>query len=116
MNSIDHISGNLRNKRLQYGLSQSMLAEKCGVSTDTIAKIESGRRYPSIDLLITFAEVLHTDIDSLLTEPKSLPVDLFSKKIAHVLDQTDNSAELINFVAEFCSLLVKHFGTHNKNL
>ncbi len=111
MNSLEYIGRNLSNKRLQNGMSQSMLAEKSGVSKNTIANIERGRRYPSIDLLVTLAEVLQTDLDSLLAGPKALTVDPFSEKIAHLVNQFANDAEMMNFIAEFCALLVKHFGT-----
>ena len=110
MNKLENISRNVRKMRLHYGMSQSMLAEECGISIDTIANIENNRRYPSIDLLITLAEVLHTDVNSLLEEPKPLTTESFSKEVAHILNQSANSAEMMMFIEELSLLVVKHFG------
>jgi transcriptional regulator with XRE-family HTH domain len=41
----------LKALRRRYGLSQAMLAENCELSTNYIAQIESGRRFPSVETL-----------------------------------------------------------------
>lgn len=42
--------------RKERGLTQEQLAEKLNVSQNTIAKIESGLRRPSIDFLLDLSE------------------------------------------------------------
>lgn len=41
---------NLKNEREKKGMSQSELAEKCGVVRQTISNIECGRAKPSVEL------------------------------------------------------------------
>jgi len=49
---------NLKNFRNERGLTQEKLAEKCNTATSYIGQIEIGSRFPSIDLIEKFAEVL----------------------------------------------------------
>jgi len=49
---------NLRQFRRERGVSQAMLAEKCGTSTSYIGQIEIGNRFPSLELIEKMAKVL----------------------------------------------------------
>ena len=48
----------IREKRKEKGLSQGKLAELVQVSQPFIAEIESGRKKPSVDVLMKICEVL----------------------------------------------------------
>lgn len=60
------ISNNIRRLRTGRGLSQAQLAEKVGVTRQTISKWESGSSFPDIEMVRHLAEALHTDMDALL--------------------------------------------------
>ena len=49
---------NLRTFRNERGFTQAEFAEKCNTATSYIGQIEIGNRFPSIELIEKFAEVL----------------------------------------------------------
>ncbi len=107
---MDDLGKHIRAMRLERKLTQSKLAEKCEVVPETICSIENGKRYPSVDLLISLAENLDTTVDTLLdpavyssTERKA--VECLISRIA----RTANSTELIGFMEDLSELLVKYF-------
>ena len=53
----------LRKKR---GLTQLQMTIKVNISEDHLKSIELGRRAPSVDLLIEFAELFHVSLDYLI--------------------------------------------------
>lgn len=52
----------LRETRKRAGLTQKMLAERLGVSRQTISKWEYGLAVPDADQLIQLADILNVDI------------------------------------------------------
>ena len=50
----------IREFRQQAGLSQDGLADRMDVSTSYISMLESGKRYPSIEMLVRIALALDT--------------------------------------------------------
>lgn len=62
---------NLRKFRFHNGeLSQQQLADKVGVSRQTIVSIERGDYAPSVKLALLLASVLHTTVEELFTLEK----------------------------------------------
>jgi transcriptional regulator with XRE-family HTH domain len=59
MKSIKHI-------RIDRGVSQSFLAEKAGISNNTLSRIELDKVQPSIDTLIKIADALNVTLDKLV--------------------------------------------------
>ena len=55
----------IREARSKYGLSQEQLAEKIGVTRQTIGLIESGNYNPSISLCIDICKALNRTLDEL---------------------------------------------------
>jgi transcriptional regulator with XRE-family HTH domain len=51
----------LKDRRIELGLTQRMLADQVGIKPSHIAYIESGRRRPSLSLLERMATVLGLD-------------------------------------------------------
>lgn len=51
--------------RKKYGLSQDRLAEKLGVSRQTIISIEKGKYSPSLPLAFLLAKTFNTTIEEL---------------------------------------------------
>ena len=55
----------LKEYRQESGFSQDKLAEKLGVSRQTIISIEKGRYNPSLPLAMILAELFETTIEKL---------------------------------------------------
>jgi len=60
---------NIKQSRIKLGLTQAKLAEKADVSTQYVAMIELGRKFPSLDLLERLSAALEIDNLELLTPP-----------------------------------------------
>ena len=60
------IGKNIKNKRVEKGLSQEILAEKLHISQATLSNIESSKSIPDVILLQQIAESLDTTIDQLI--------------------------------------------------
>ncbi|WP_186579461.1 helix-turn-helix transcriptional regulator [Aquibacillus kalidii] len=55
----------LSEHRKKNGLSQDKLAEKLGVSRQTIISIEKGRYNPSLPLAMIIAEIFQTSVEDI---------------------------------------------------
>ena len=60
------ISTNVRNKRLDLHMTQKDLAEKCGLSTNYISRIERADVSPTVDTLEKLAKALKVDSSEIL--------------------------------------------------
>lgn len=63
-----NFSENLINLRKANGMSQEALAEKLGVSRQTIYKWENGITYPDMDKVMDIAKIFKVTVDSLVSE------------------------------------------------
>lgn len=57
------LSETIRSRRKELKLTQPMLAELAGVSTNTIFKIENGLTNPTVDILEKIADILGMEIN-----------------------------------------------------
>ena len=55
----------IRRLRAQHGLSQAQLAERAGVSRQTINSIEAERYTPSLPLALTLAHLFDTTVEEI---------------------------------------------------
>lgn len=60
---------NLKNLRLEHGLTQPKLAQIVGTSQQSISYFESATKVPNVDTAGRIAEVLDTTIDALMNTP-----------------------------------------------
>jgi len=58
----------LKEYRLKAGVSQLQLADSIGVTKSFISALESGRKFPSIDLLVLIAEVLQVRAGDIIND------------------------------------------------
>jgi transcriptional regulator with XRE-family HTH domain len=84
---------NIKQYRLKCGLTQAKLAEKANASTQYIAMIELGRKFPSLEMLERLAAALEID-NLVLFSPPPFPSD-----------------NLINHQKTFLAELEKEIGT-----
>lgn len=68
---MNSISNNIKQYRKINNMTQRQLAEKTGVSHQTVSNWESGRSMPDIDTLIMLSEKLDIEVDFLLYGKKS---------------------------------------------
>jgi transcriptional regulator with XRE-family HTH domain len=66
------IANNIRNKRKQLHISQGQLAEKSGLSLDTIKSVGQGRRTMSLDTFLKIADALQIAPQELINGKKEL--------------------------------------------
>ena len=68
---------NLSRLRSRSGLSQDALAEKMGVSRQSVSKWENDSSVPELEKLIRLAEIFDVTLDELVrdvrTEPEAVP-------------------------------------------
>ena len=57
--------------RKKKGMSQSQLAKALGVSPSAIGMYEQGRRIPTLNIIITMAQLFEVSLDYLLTGTES---------------------------------------------
>ena len=62
------IGSNISRYRTELGLTQSQLAEKVGVSTAFISRVERGQKMMKVQTLYATAQALNVSCDALLRE------------------------------------------------
>ena len=68
---LDGIGPRLRRLRRERGLTLEALAATTGISVSTLSRVESGKRHPTLDLLIPLARAHHVALDQLVAAPAS---------------------------------------------
>lgn len=61
-----HIGSRIRERRLEVGMSQETLAEKAGISPNTVSRIEGGLTAMSIEIFRELVQILGLDAGDLL--------------------------------------------------
>ena len=65
-------------RRLHGGMTQEKLAERMGVSRQTISKWETGEVYPELDKLLELSRLFSCTLDALLKEDLEPQADYYS--------------------------------------
>lgn len=68
---LDGIGPRLRRLRRERGLTLEALAATTGISVSTLSRVESGKRHPTLDLLIPLARAHRVALDQLVAAPAS---------------------------------------------
>lgn len=63
------IGMNLKYLRKKYGYSQEDLAERLGVSRQSVAKWENEEALPDVEKCVTMAQIFETTVEMLLVCP-----------------------------------------------
>ncbi len=59
----------LRELRKRQQVTLSVLAERTGISTSTLSRLESGGRRPTLELLLPLAQAYQVSLDELVGSP-----------------------------------------------
>lgn len=83
----------VREHRLARGLTQGQLAEKVGVETETISRLERGSTLPSLLKIEELAATLQTSLTDLIGGSSSLVSDqaIQLEKLLDGLDENDRN-------------------------
>jgi len=87
---------NLKQSRLKLGLTQAKLAEKIEASTQYVAMIELGRKFPSLDLLERLAAALEIDNLDLFTPPPFPVENMINHQKKFITDLEKEVAKSVN--------------------
>ena len=77
---------NLVSARKMHGFSQDELAEKIGVSRQTLSKYETGESLPDIERGKLLAEVLDVSLDDLVNYDREILVLVFRQRESMFLE------------------------------
>ena len=66
------IGNRLKNARKKIGMTQEQVAEKIGVSRQTISNWENNKSYPDIVSVISLSDLYSVSLDELLKEDKRM--------------------------------------------
>ena len=99
------IAARLRALRKAAGLTQEQLAEKAGIGPEHLSKIETARRFPSIETLISVASALNAEPADLIGRPgrdtRSERADRIDAVISSLCDDDAEfvESEILNWVS-----------------
>lgn len=64
---VKHFAKNVRAERARKKYTQEFLAEKADITTEYLARIETGKFSPPLVVIVNLALALEVDIDKLIT-------------------------------------------------
>ncbi|MBR6949761.1 MAG: helix-turn-helix domain-containing protein [Bacilli bacterium] len=91
-----NLSDNLKRLRKENNLSQEELAEKLGVSRQSVSKWESNSAYPEMDKLIQISNMFNIGIDELL-----------NKDVREVREKVETKNTINKYIDDFLTFMSK---------
>ena len=85
MNIKEQLGLRIKELRLKNGLKQSELAEKVNIATKHQSCIETGKNYPSADLIEKYARVFRLEPAEILNISHKKDISLIVKEINYML-------------------------------
>lgn len=95
---MNNLSENLKKIRKEHNLSQEQLAEKLGVSRQSVSKWESNQSYPEMDKLVQLSKLYNLNFD-----------DLINNDISKVNKNDSNISKYTNSFLEFITDTINMF-------
>jgi transcriptional regulator with XRE-family HTH domain len=99
----------IRAHRKTTGMTQAMLAEAVGLEVETVSRMETGKRLPTIEKLLEIADVFRIPIasffesvDAIAQQPAS---DLYAQRIGAAMNNIPEHGK--NFVLEVARSYVR---------
>ena len=95
------IGEKIRTLRLQQKMTQEQLADRMGVSYQSISRWENGITYPDIEFLPAIADYFSVSIDYLMGQDDAEKRRAIKKQINKIADMTDNDEDkLVEFIRD----------------
>ena len=91
-----NLSENLKKIRKDNNLSQEQLAEKLGVSRQSVSKWESNQAYPEMDKVLQICQMFNLNVDELLNQ-----------NLKEVKDKKDSKNSINKYIDDFLAFLTK---------
>ena len=88
----------LKEKRTQAGLTQEAVAEKIGVSRQTVSNWENNRSYPDIVSILRLSDLYEVSLDEFLKEDANMR--------KHVEENAQTLKKIWNVLSDLCVLLL----------
>ena len=107
---MDNIGELIKSVRKQKGYTQKQLAEKAGVSNNSLIRYETGETSPSMQTLQLISNAL--DVDLLAEYKKEIITDYYISIANKAMANDKNSVDCPNTVI-FCNSFA-HYLMHNK--
>ena len=85
----------VRQKRKDCHLSQETLAEKAGISVNTVSRIEGGQAAMSIEIFAKLVEILDADANELLGKNPEGDRNPAHKMVSRVLNLQPNEQKVV---------------------
>lgn len=92
------IGQKLKDKRTQAGLTQETVAEKIGVSRQTVSNWENNRSYPDIVSILRLSDLYEVSLDEFLKEDANMR--------KHVEENAQTLNKIWNMLSDLCVLLL----------
>lgn len=97
------IGDNIRSYRKKNNLTQEQLADRLGVTYQSVSRRENGTTYPDLELLPAIAEMLSVTIDELLGMPQAEK----EKRAAEVFDELRRECMKKEYDADRIAVLIR---------
>lgn len=98
------IGENIRSFRKKNGLTQESLADRLGVTYQSVSRWENGTTYPDLELIPTIAEVLAITIDELLGMPQiekeKRAAETFDELRRECIKRDYNADKIVNLLCD----------------
>jgi transcriptional regulator with XRE-family HTH domain len=78
---LEAVGPRLRSLRVERGTTLAQLSESTGISVSTLSRLESGRRKPTLELLLPLARAHQVQLDELVDAPPTGDPRIHAKPI-----------------------------------
>ena len=109
--NYESIGKQIKKYRTQKGISQEDLGRIISTNNEHLSRVETGTKYPSLELLILIANALDVSADDLLVDNLTHTSSSVGKDL-HLLLQScsDDEREMLTRIMKFMKELFSEFG------
>ena len=91
-----NLAENLKRIRKENNLSQEQLAEKLGVSRQSVSKWEAGQAYPEMDKVLQICKLFNLNMD-----------ELFNQDVKEINETKESKANVNRYIDDFLDFITK---------
>ena len=105
----NYFASNLKTLLMKKQMSQSELAKKLGVTSQSISRYTTGVSYPTLDTLMLLKEIFGYSLDELVTVDLALTTPLVREPLKEY-EKTQNVDKLIQAISELTEAMKEKQG------